>query len=821
VHRRVRRGEVDALTPITQTGGGIEALEAATELIKAVRSVKLTLGVGVVLLAVVGALTLAQAPPRVVRVGVPSSVGLAATTGDASFCQANEVLPAGVSAIRLQLLAYFGAPVRVTASSGSQLLTEGRRGAGWTGTSVTVPVTPVSHAASPVTLCMYVEPNSEGVQFSGAEAPAQEAAISRTGEPLRGRVGVEYLAAGSGSWWSRITSVARNVGVGHALSGSWVALLIAVLTILAGALAIRYTLFEPPSVPQAPSRPTQTDRATVGSRSFTRRQTKLARGRSRKAAAPTSGKSAQSTASGKRAQQSTAGKRAQQPTSAKNAQSSAAGKSTQAQPGAGVGRWPADMRKALRKVPKLAWMCALIAFLNASAWSLLVPPFQGKDEADHFAYVEQIAENGTLPEKGSENAKYSAEETLVLEALNYYGVAHSPQTPAVYSPAQQRALAKDVHAGASLAGTGEAGVATSEPPLYYAIQTIPYFLGHGNILTQLQLMRLLGALFGAATALLTVLFLRELLPGAPSAATVGALCVALQPLFAFMSGSVNPDSMLFAVSAGVFLCLARAFRRGLTTRLAVVLGVLIAVGFLTKLNFIGLAFGVYVGLAALAVRAARSGARQALRTPAIAAGIGIAPVLAYGLRNLLTNRPTFGILSASINNALHLSYIWQLYLPRLPGMTQYFSGIATYKDIWFDRSVGLYGWMDTTFPGWVDNLALVLAVVVALLCLRELFLRRDVLQTRLAELGVYTTMGVGILVMVGASSYVSDIAHHGAAFGEPRYLLPMLPLLGAVLALAIRGAGRRWAPVVGGALVILFLGHDIFSQLQVAARYYG
>jgi len=38
---------------------------------------------------------------------------------------------------------------------------------------------------------------------------------------------------------------------------------------------------------------------------------------------------------------------------------------------------------------------------------------------------------------------------------------------------------------------------------------------------------------------------------------------------------------------------------------------------------------------------------------------------------------------------------------------------------------------------------------------------------------------------------------------------------------AVRGAGRRWMAVTGAAMVVLFLGHDIVSQLQVVARYYG
>ena len=158
-------------------------------------------------------------------------------------------------------------------------------------------------------------------------------------------------------------------------------------------------------------------------------------------------------------------------------------------------------------------------------------------------------------------------------------------------------------------------------------------------------MRLLGALFGAMTALFAFLFLREILPRSPWAATVGALAVALQPLLGFMSGSVNPDSMLIAVSAAVFYCLARAFRRGLTRRLAIVLGMFIAVGFLTKLNFVGLAFGVYAGLVVLAVREARARGRVALRLPLLAAVIGASPVALYVLRNVLSNHQTLGIAS--------------------------------------------------------------------------------------------------------------------------------------------------------------------------------
>jgi len=74
-----------------------------------------------------------------------------------------------------------------------------------------------------------------------------------------------------------------------------------------------------------------------------------------------------------------------------------------------------------------------------------------------------------------------------------------------------------------------------------------------------------------------------------------------------------------------------------------------------------------------------------------------------------------------------------------------------------------------------------------------------------------------VLLIVGADDYLHKIP---GEYAEPRYLLPMLALWGAVLTLAARGAGRRWGPVAGVAIVSLVLAHDIFSQLLVISRYY-
>ena len=485
-----------------------------------------------------------------------------------------------------------------------------------------------------------------------------------------------------------------------------------------------------------------------------------------------------------------------------------------------------DLRAALAGVPRAAWICALIALLNATAWSIITPLFQGKDEIDNYSYVEYLAAAGKLPEKAhlSGEEPYSRKLTPVMEGLHYFQVRFTPYEHSLSTNAEQRTLSEDVGKAASAEGHGEAGRVATEPPGYYALETIPYALGGSNILAKMQLMRLLSALMAALTALLMFYFLREILPGTPWAATVGALCVALQPLFVSTSAIVSPDAMLITACTAVFLCMALAFRREFSTRLAIAMGVVIAAGFASKVNFIGVALGVYVGLTVLAVRGFKARRRAGLRSPAIAAAIGIAPSALFLLRNALTSNPatggavqTGGQLSPA-TVLKELSYSWQLFLPRLPGMTPYFKGVFPLRDAWFDRSVGFYGWMDTTFPTWVDNVALVLAVAVAALCARELYVRRRALRAHLPELAAYAAIVLGVMWMLGYSSYRCDLIEQECSLGEPRYLLPLLPLFGAAIVLAIRGAGRRWAPAVGIAMVVLFLGHDLLSQLQTLAR---
>ena len=161
-----------------------------TKTAKAAGAAKITIALGLVVLAVVGAITLMDAPARVVRsvgrelVGRGENAPIGFTTSHLVVCQTNEALPAGVVGVRLWMRAFYGTPVHLALYHGSHILATGAHSAAWTGQSVTVPVTPLSYKVANVALCFAIGPNSEPVTILGAKAPASLSAVASRSENL-------------------------------------------------------------------------------------------------------------------------------------------------------------------------------------------------------------------------------------------------------------------------------------------------------------------------------------------------------------------------------------------------------------------------------------------------------------------------------------------------------------------------------------------------------------------------------------------------------------------------------------------------------------
>jgi 4-amino-4-deoxy-L-arabinose transferase-like glycosyltransferase len=501
--------------------------------------------------------------------------------------------------------------------------------------------------------------------------------------------------------------------------------------------------------------------------------------------------------------------------------------------GAGLGR----VRRQLARVPRAGWLVCVVAFVNAAIWTAVIPPFQVPDETGHFAYAQYVAETGKPPPQGPA-PQFSPQEYTALANLFFFDVIGHEQERGVITPAEQSSLQASLATGPSPVGPGGASSITNQPPLYYALAAIPYWLSpSNNILDRLEFMRLLSALLAALTVLATFLFVRELFPSLGWAPIVGGLVVAFQPQFDFISSGVQGDSLLFFASAATFLALIRAYRHGLTRRRAVWIGLATAVGLLGKLTFVAFVPGIAVCLALIVWRSGRGAGfvtrRRASVGAAIAAAVAAVPVGVYGVLNATVwhrGGPTGGGFAGAVTAPLpghqvvtlrdSLDYTWELFLPKLPFMNHAYFGYSPLRQIFFDGAIGRFGWLDYGFPPWVYTLAQDVFAVLAVLALIGLWRSRRELRAVWPLAIGFGVMALGLLGAIGFAG-IRYLVSTGLPFEQARYLFPLLAIYAVFVVLVSRAAPGRWAPALGAGLVILAMTHGLFAELVTVSRYYG
>lgn len=489
--------------------------------------------------------------------------------------------------------------------------------------------------------------------------------------------------------------------------------------------------------------------------------------------------------------------------------------------------------RALALLPAAGWACAAIAVVNAGIWAGVTPAFQVPDELFHVGYAQFVAETGRPPSlvavaQNLERYKMSDEYMAVVRALPF-NVEGRPDWSSKRDK-DLRLLLERSHLSRrqALGGLG----ATRYSPLYYAIEAVPMRAGARlDAIDRLYALRLVPPLFAGLTVAFAFLFMRELFPGTPWAWTLGALAVALQPLFAFMSGGVNNDNLLWPAAAALIYLLARAFNRGLDARLGLAMGVTGVVGFLAKPSMLSLLPGAAVGIILMVWRARQDHRARALRGAVAAAAAFVVPTLGWlAVETTFLNRPLAATTGALTTSSLKVhpslvgqtSYLWQYFLPRLPFMRDAFPGYPDYPvwDIYIQGFIGRFGWFQYGFPLWANKLGLALLLGVAVAAAVALYRAGPVVRGRWPELLCYGVMALSVLSLNGVAGYRSLLAG-GVAFEQPRYLFPVLALYAAVVALAARAGGRRWGPSVATFLVVLAAGHSLFALLLTVGRYYA
>lgn len=191
--------------------------------------IKIVLAAGLASIAVAVLAVLSHSPETVAATnGVAPATVLMTTTENAEACQADETIPAGTNAIRLQMVATTGPRVSIRVLQGSRQLTQGAQGPAWYGAVVTVPVPTVQRTARHARVCFQLRDVSGEVRAYGSPSGPRRAARAN-GKPLPGRVTIYYLHTDPQSWLSLAGGVIEHMQLGRAASGGAIVVVIAVL----------------------------------------------------------------------------------------------------------------------------------------------------------------------------------------------------------------------------------------------------------------------------------------------------------------------------------------------------------------------------------------------------------------------------------------------------------------------------------------------------------------------------------------------------------------------------------------------------------------
>ncbi|HEX6713737.1 MAG TPA: DUF2142 domain-containing protein [Thermoleophilaceae bacterium] len=479
------------------------------------------------------------------------------------------------------------------------------------------------------------------------------------------------------------------------------------------------------------------------------------------------------------------------------------------------------MRRRLVAVPKPLAVLLGVAFLLSLGWATATAPLNGPDESAHVSYVQNLAENGSKPGVA---AGSGTEPTDVASADYFFGLHPSVGVGGArpnWSKADQDQFEKTQKGftSAERKNAGGPNAIAKNPVLYYVWEAGFYRVGYGlPVLDRIYLLRLanipLFLLTVTFTWLLAGLLFRQLW-----ARTTAAALVALQPMTAYMSGVVNPDTMLATVWAafayvGVRLVLLGPSRG----RLAAVLAVA-AASFLTHGR--GVAMIVPATLAVLLSlwRHRERHPRAARVVPAAVVAVAIVGAV------VLTHRAAYGgelTLGANFTLSGFLTYLWQFYLPPLSFMTLPPGPPYGFHELMVrEFFAGQFGSLEVVYSPWVYALAqfVVLGLIVGLVAAVTANWRRLAPVWDVVLLLVTTV--ISELLLLHLVSYRSLKGGSGDPLIVGRYLIPLAAIYGITLTFVALAAGRRAGRFVAAGLVALSVALQLGGLAITMGRFYG
>lgn len=410
--------------------------------------------------------------------------------------------------------------------------------------------------------------------------------------------------------------------------------------------------------------------------------------------------------------------------------------------------------------PLAAVLVAFVALAVCYAWA--TPPFEASDELWHFGMIQRLAETGDLPVQAP-GADTPWEQEGSQPPL-YYALAAALVRPidrgdfdAVRRP--------NPHAIAGIPGAvGNKNLVlrdTPHPPL------------RGTVLA-VYLVRALSIGLGVVTVSAVFASARRLAPGRPRVALLAAALTAFNPMFLFISASVNNDNLVTALNSLIIWQMLYLLDCGFSLRRSVVVALLAALASLSKLS--GLALLPALGLAALWTAYRRRDGRGLLVFGGLLAGLWLLLAGWWFARNMVLYGELFGThMMAQVAGARAETFTLATLLDEFQGFR------FAYWALFGAVNIMTFRW----FYDVMDGVTLLALAGLAIYIWRR---RRD--RVRLVPVGM-----LGIIVLTGAGAVIAWTAQTFASQG--RLLFPYLAASSPLLALGLVEVGRSLAGLAG------------------------
>ena len=242
------------------------------------------------------------------------------------------------------------------------------------------------------------------------------------------------------------------------------------------------------------------------------------------------------------------------------------------------------------------WLNALDIPLSAIQWILLfyiifgigymtaTPIFEANDEIWHFGYLQHLRETGSLPQQeldGSETiyAQHGSQPPL------YYGLMALLTSP---FPIDDADAYRRLNPHAAVNQPDSFG----NKNLVIHDESRSMLAGTGLVILMI---RGFGLALGAGTIVMVHKISEYIAPQRPTVAVVAAAITAFNPMFVFVSASVNNDSLAMILNAALVLLMLRTLRDSFQLRYTLAIGLLFGLTGITKLTALVL-WPVLIGL---------------------------------------------------------------------------------------------------------------------------------------------------------------------------------------------------------------------------------